>query len=93
MTPQEHQLMVFMLIQQNLRFRALLEILKSRSVLDESDFDAFEHLTVEMHGTQTEFATIDQYTEFAKLLGLQHELPGNEATPRPKSSKDSDLSR
>jgi hypothetical protein len=75
MTDAEHKLVVYMFAQQNIRFRALLEILKSRGVVDSGDFDAFEHLAVATMQDDNFLATIAQYTEFAKLLGLGDELP------------------
>jgi hypothetical protein len=72
MTPQEHKLVLFMLAQQTVRFKALLEALKSRGILENDDFLAFEHLAKSQEDqTHALFlATVEQYTEFAHLLGV-----------------------
>lgn len=75
MTENEHKLMVFMLAQQNIRLKALLEILESRGILEENDFDAFELLARQQMGDDMMLATMNQYREFAKLLGLQESMP------------------
>ena len=79
MTEKEHKLVVFMLAQQTLRFKALLEVLKSRGVLEEDDFVAYEHLAKEMEDQTHEnfLTTIDQYTSFAQALGV-------ESLPKPR---------
>ncbi|MGB0064565.1 MAG: hypothetical protein WBP85_08985 [Terracidiphilus sp.] len=75
MTENEHKLIVYMLAQQNIRLKALLEILESRGILEENDFDAFEHLAREQMGDDMMLATMNQYREYARLLGLQESLP------------------
>jgi hypothetical protein len=75
MTENEHKLMVFMLAQQNIRLKALLEILESRGILEENDFDAFEHLARQQMGDDMMLATMNQYREYARLLGLQESMP------------------
>ena len=75
MTEDEHRLIVSMFVQQSIRFKALLEILKSRGLLEGDDFAAFEDLTQKQVGDEMLRATIDQYTEFAKDFGLQDSLP------------------
>jgi hypothetical protein len=75
MTAKEHQLIVYMFAQQTIRFKALLEILKARGILEADDFMAFEHLAHEQMGPELTVAVIDQYTEFAKGLGLEDQLP------------------
>jgi hypothetical protein len=75
MTENEHKLMVYMLAQQNIRLKALLEILESRGILEENDFDAFQHLAKEQMGDDMMLATMNQYREYARLLGLQESLP------------------
>jgi hypothetical protein len=75
MTENEHKLMVYMLAQQNIRLKALLEILETRGILEENDFDAFEHLAREQMGDDMMLATMNQYREYAMLLGLQESMP------------------
>jgi hypothetical protein len=75
MTENEHKLVVFMLAQQNIRLKALLEILESRGILEENDFDAFEHLARQQMGDDMMLATMNQYREYARLLGLQESMP------------------
>jgi hypothetical protein len=75
MTENEHKLIIFMLTQQNIRLKALLEILESRGILEENDFDAFQQLAKEQMGDDMMLATINQYREYARLLGLQDSLP------------------
>ena len=75
MTENEHKLMVFMLAQQNIRLRALLEMLESRGILEESDFDAFQQLAKEQMGDNMTLATMNQYRDYARILGLQESLP------------------
>ena len=75
MTENEHKLMVFMLAQQNIRLKALLEMLESRGILEENDFDAFHHLAQEQMGDDMMLATMTQYREYARLLGLQESMP------------------
>jgi hypothetical protein len=77
MTHDEHRLMVFMFTKQVTIFRALLEALKARGVLEPDDLMAYESLV----GSQKELTSdlfesvAEQYTEFAKLLGLGNQLP------------------
>ena len=75
MTENEHKLMVYMLAQQNIRLKALLEILESRGILEENDFDAFELLARQQMGDDMMLATMNQYREYAMLLGLQESMP------------------
>ncbi len=75
MTENEHKLIVYMLAQQNIRLKALLEILESRGILEENDFDAFEQLAREQMGDDMMLATMNQYREYARILGLQESLP------------------
>lgn len=77
MTQDEHRLMVFMFTKQVTIFRALVEALKARGVLEPDDLMAYESLV----GSQKELTSdlfesvAEQYTEFAKLLGLGDQLP------------------
>lgn len=75
MTPNEHKLIVYMLAQQTVRFKALLELLRARGILENDDFAAFEHLAEAQSGDELLAAIAEQYTEFAVSLGLQDSLP------------------
>lgn len=88
MTPNEHRLIAFMFAQQTIRFKALLELLKSRGIVEADDFLAFEHLAHEQMGDQMMEVVIRQYTEYATTLGLQDQLPhpGNAPNPKPPKS-------
>ena len=75
MTENEHKLLVYMFAQQNIRLKALLEILESRGILEENDFDAFQQLATELMGEDMMRATMNQYREYARLFSLQDSLP------------------
>jgi hypothetical protein len=77
MTDKEHQLMVHMFAKQTELLASIIEMLKSREVIDSSDFLAYQHLThsQELAARDLLVATIDQYTAFATALGLQDSLP------------------
>lgn len=73
-TPEEHKLILWMLAQQTVRFKALLELLRSRGVLENDDFAAFEHLA-ESQSDEILAAVAEQYIEFGESLGLQDSMP------------------
>lgn len=77
MTSKEHTLMVHMFARQAMLISSLIEILKSRNVLEPDDFEAFEALVRQMENENQEilYATINQYTIFAQGLGLGDDLP------------------
>jgi transcription initiation factor TFIIIB Brf1 subunit/transcription initiation factor TFIIB len=77
MTENEHRLMVFMFTRQTMLFRSLVELLKSRGVLESDDVAAFESLVVaqETSSRETLVSVVDQYSRFARELGLQGSLP------------------
>lgn len=75
MTENEHKLVVYMLAQQTIRLKALLEILESRGILEENDFDAYELLARQQMGDDMMLATMTQYREYARLLNLQDAMP------------------
>ena len=65
-----------MFAQQTIRFKAILELLRSRGLLEnDDDFEAFEHLVQDRMGDDLIGAVIEQYTAYAKDLGLQDSLP------------------
>lgn len=75
MTENEHKLIIYMLTLQNIRIKALWELLASRGIVEENDFDAFQHLAKEQMGDEMMLATMSQYQEYARLLSLQVTLP------------------
>jgi hypothetical protein len=77
MTPKNHQLMVFMFARQFMMVNSLIEILKNRGVLDDSDVEAFEELTRATETSQMDsfHAVVSQYSKFAEQLGISGELP------------------
>jgi hypothetical protein len=77
MTQDEHRLMVFMFTKQVTIFRALLEALKARGVLEPDDLMAYESLVRSQKELTSDLfeSVAEQYTEFAKLLGLGNQLP------------------
>jgi hypothetical protein len=74
MTQKEHTLMIYMFAQQSMVIKSLVEILKSRNVLDDGDLDAFDALVLR-HETLNENGVIDhvakEYQGFAKTLGVK----------------------
>lgn len=75
MTAEEHKLVVFMLAQQQQRFMALVEALKSKNALEVDDVHAYEQLLfAEKHSVASFAAVAAQYERYAKALGLQVDL-------------------
>jgi len=79
--------MVYMLARQQMLIESLLEILRSRELLDEGDADAFEALTREIQeidpGVLRRVGS--QYAAYATVLGLGAELPDEKAhNPKPE---------
>jgi len=77
MKSDEHILMVHMFARQMMLFQSLLEILKSRGVLQRGDIEAFEALVREEEQEHLEIfhAVVNQYQAFARELGIQEGLP------------------
>jgi hypothetical protein len=76
MTDQEHKLVVFMLAQQQQRFLALVEALKSKGLIEADDVRAYDELLfAEIDPSVRSFAAIAaQYEQYAEALGLQANL-------------------
>jgi hypothetical protein len=72
MTDNEHRLMVMMFAKQTELLMAILELLRSRGLNDGDDFVAFQNLVREQEEQSRHvfLSTAQQYTEFARLLGL-----------------------
>jgi hypothetical protein len=76
MTPTEHTLIVHMFARQTLVINALVEILKSRDILQDDDVNAFEALARQTDQDMEIFhAVVSQYSRYAKELGLEGDLP------------------
>ena len=77
MTKDEHKLMVFMFTRQAMLIQSLIEVFKSRGVLAEDDIEAFEALIreQEISDRETFHSVVNQYSAFARELGIQGDLP------------------
>lgn len=78
MTHEEHKLMLYMFVKQMSLFRALLESLKAKGVLEPDDLQAYEALirsTDEMNLPVFE-EVAGYYSGFATSLGIENQLPG-----------------
>jgi hypothetical protein len=77
MTANEHKLMVFMFTRQTMLLKSFAEILRSRGVVEQGDIEAFEALVRQQEIVDHELfhAVVDQYSAFARDLGLQGDLP------------------
>jgi hypothetical protein len=77
MTADEHKLVVYMFTRQMVIIRSLIEILESRGIMKLDDYAAFEALIWENEQKDRTnfFAVQSQYAEYAKLLGLDGDLP------------------
>jgi hypothetical protein len=77
MTSKEHTLIVHMFARQTILIKSILEMLKSRDVLEDDDVAAFEALVRETEHQDREIlhATVNQYTKYAEGLGLGDDLP------------------
>jgi hypothetical protein len=72
MTKDEHKLMVWMFTRQTMLIEALVELLKSRGIVESSDVEAFEALVFERETLDRAIleSVGSQYTKFAQLLGI-----------------------
>lgn len=72
MTSEEHLLMIYMLARQYRAIKTLLEILRSRDIIERDDFEAFAQALV---SGEVSAALLDEvrghYLEVAKKLGIQ----------------------
>lgn len=79
MTPKEHSLMIFMFARQTMLIKSLVEMMKSRGVLEDDDwvaFDAFVRNQEVAQQSKVSDAVAKQYQEFAQALGVQTGLLG-----------------
>ena len=70
MTTAEHQLIIEMFKEQAVRYAGLLQILKSRDILDRSDLEAFDALVSASSRQLLEDQTKADYLRHAKTLGV-----------------------
>lgn len=70
MTTSEHQLIIEMFREQAVRYAGLLQILKSRSILDRGDLEAFDALVSASSQQLLEENTKAEYLAHAKTLGV-----------------------
>jgi len=70
MTAQEHQLIIEMFKQQALYYAGLVEILKSRGVIDRDDLDAFDSLVSSTTRELLEQNVQEDYLRCGKILGV-----------------------
>ena len=78
MTHAEHKLMLFMFTKQISMFRALIESLKAKGILETDDLQAYEALirsTDAMNASVFDEAR-GYYSGFATSLGIADQLPG-----------------
>lgn len=77
MTTAEHQLIVEMFKNQRLIFDILIELLKSRGVVQSGDLAAFDALVSqsEAHRDELERQVGEEYQRSATILGVQTGLP------------------
>jgi hypothetical protein len=77
MTPCEHQLIVEMFKQQTMLYAGLVELLKSREVIEKGagDLEAFDALVAASLRQSLEENTEADYLRIAAILGVNVELP------------------
>jgi hypothetical protein len=72
MTPEEHQLIIEMLKEQRVVYAALVEVLKSRDIMQDKDLEAANSLLDQSGKTVIlEKQIEDSYSKFAKILGVK----------------------
>lgn len=78
MTHEEHKLMLYMFVKQMSLFRALLESLKAKGVLEPDDLQAYEALIRSSDElSQPVFDEVaGYYSSFATHFGIENQLPG-----------------
>jgi hypothetical protein len=68
MTPQEHQLQIEMLKQQMMYYAGLVELLKSRGVIERGDLQAFDSLVSETNREPLERFVEESYLSNGRVL-------------------------
>lgn len=74
MTAEEHQLIIEMFKQQTLFYAGLVEILKSRDILEPGDLEAVDALVIEKRDP-IERHVVEDYRRIAATLGIRTGLP------------------
>ena len=75
MTPEEHQLIIEMFKQQTLYYAGLVEVLKSRGILDRGDLQAFDDFVSAPSREALERNVEADYLSSATILGVTTGLP------------------
>lgn len=76
MTEDEHRLILSLLVQREIRFKALLELLRSQATeVNVDDLAGFESLVRSKMQDDVTAAVLEEYKTLAKSLGLQKDLP------------------
>jgi hypothetical protein len=77
MTHEEHKLMLFMFVKQMALFRALIESLKSKGLLETDDLQAYEALirSTDAMSKPVFDEVAGYYSGFATSLGIADQLP------------------
>lgn len=70
MTASEHKLIIEMFKQQTLFYAGIIEVLKSRGLLEKGDLDAFDELVSASSREFLEQRTEDDYRRIGTLLGV-----------------------
>ncbi len=70
MTTAEHQLIIGMFKQQALLYAGLIELLRSREILEQGDLERFDALVVDTKRELLERNVLEDYLESGKRLGV-----------------------
>ncbi len=70
MTPSEHRLVIEMFKQQTLLYAGLVELLKSRGLLDKGDLEALDALVSASSREFLERRIEEEYQSTARILGV-----------------------
>lgn len=70
MTPEEHELVIEMFRQQTLYYAGLVELLKSRKLIDAGDLQAFDALVSASSRQSLEWRVKEDYLTTGKILGV-----------------------
>jgi hypothetical protein len=70
MTPEEHRIIIEMFKQQTLYYAGLVELLKSRGVIERGDLEAFDSLVAGTKRELLERRVVNDYLESGRILGV-----------------------
>jgi hypothetical protein len=70
MTTAEHQLVIEMFKQQTLLYAGLVELLRSRDILDRGDLERFDALVLDTKRELLERNILEDYLRSGKILGV-----------------------